>query len=245
MIGPALAAGALAGGGTAGALWIRSNGTGRLGELLLDAEMEASLAVLEIDKAGYAGRTIFGVGAAMLVAGLIGAALRGPMGAALGAGVGAALGVLITHRLLSSQAKARRRLIRQATVEVAEMVSLALGAGRGMTAALRDASETCRCGPLASALIKPRPGEALSELGASLAVVELGDLGATITACLGSSSTAKDQLLGWAKATHAVLVADAETALAVQSEALVATGLLVVFGVLVMVGAPILAALGK
>lgn len=154
----------------------------------------------------------------------------------LGAGGGAVAG----RAQVTTDVKAAREGLSLAAVELAELISLALGGGLGVVAALdRGASELRGDGGsrlAAAARSRRSPWGAIESLGKAAGVSELVDLAQSIGAGVANQARTRELLLGWAQAKRqAQLEADEARAGAVV-EAMTGPSAVILVGFLLLVG---------
>lgn len=248
MIGPALVAAAVAGAGAATYAGWRA-GSERLAHdaarrLAASPQAASDLAALGTDARAFVGgaggrlAAGAGIGAVLAVAGW---GLVGPLAIlAVFAGLAGA-GVLVWSSLGRQAAKARSEL-RVAGLEMAELVSLAIGGGLGVPAALERAASSL-VGPAGGRLAHvarsgPEPWAGLEAMGEEVRVAELADLGRTLALGAAHQARTREVLLGWAQAARAARLEEAEAAAAATTEAMTGPLALVAFGFLLVVGVP-------
>jgi hypothetical protein len=137
--------------------------------------------------------------------------------------------------------------LRQAAVELAELVALGMAGSLATTQATQVAAGACDPGVrerILGAVAGVEPGAALSRLGADTAVAELGDLGRQLSAAATKGAQAREGLERWAKARRERDVAELEAAAAKATEGMVGPTALTVVGYMVLIGAPAVAAIG-
>jgi Flp pilus assembly protein TadB len=248
VIAPALAGAAVAGAGTSVAVgWSRWRA--RLGERAVQRveaseDLAADLAALGADAPSFVASSA----ARIVVSGAVGVivavaawGLVGPAGL-LVVPAGSALGALTARWSLTRQAAAARNALRVAGLEMAELISLAIGGGLGVPAALDRASTTVgghggdRLRTVVAAAHEP--WAALEAFGERVRVAELTDLGRTLAVGVDQQARTREVLLGWAQAARAARLEEAEAAAAATTEAMTGPLALVAFGFLLMVGIP-------
>lgn len=248
MIGPALAGAAVAGAGATVAVgasrWRAQLGERAARRVEASEGLSADLAALGSDAEGVvaaaAARVLAGatVGAIAAIApwNLIGPA---GVGAVL---AGAGLGALSARWMLARRAEAARSALRVAALEMAELISLAIGGGLGVPAALDRASATVG-GDAGGRLrdltrLGPAPWATLEDFGEAVRVPEICDLGRTLAVGVDHQARTREVLLGWAQAARGARLEEAEAAAAATTEAMTGPLALVAFGFLLMVGIP-------
>jgi hypothetical protein len=167
----------------------------------------------------------------------------------VGAGAiwGAVLGWGLARRELARRAEAARVRLRQAAVELAELVALGMAGSLATTQATQVAAGACDPGVrerILGAVAGVEPGAALSRLGTDTAVAELQDLGRQLSAAATKGAQAREGLEHWAKARRQRDVAELEAAAAKATEGMVGPTALTVVGYMVLIGAPAVAAIG-
>lgn len=248
MIGPAIAAAVVAGAGTtfvlAGPRWREQIHDGALRRAEASEAMRRDLAAADEDApvwirtttAAVATAAVAGVAFAVLVWGTV-----GPL-ALIALPAGGVLAWAVRRRRLSRSASEARAALRLAALELAELVSLALGAGLGVAAALERAAEGLSGvagARLASVSHRgPEPWSGIEALGTATGIHELSDLGRTLSVGVERQARTREVLLGWAQALRAAQLEEAEAAAGAATEAMTGPLALVAFGFLLAVGVP-------
>ncbi len=248
MIGPAVAGAVVAGSGATVAVgwsrWSEKLREQAVRRVESSAELAADLAALGADAPTFvatsAARLAAGTAAGLVLA-IAAWGLIGPAGL-LAIPAGGAIGALAARWGLARQATDARGALRVAALEMAELVSLAIGGGLGVPAALDRASSTV--GGVAAerlrALVQsaPEPWAALEAFGEEVRVGELTDFGRTLAVGVAQQARTREVLLGWAQAARAARLEETEAAAAATTEAMTGPLALVAFGFLLMVGIP-------
>jgi Flp pilus assembly protein TadB len=165
----------------------------------------------------------------------------GPIAVCVIAAAPALIAVGARRRLRRRSARARDQL-RLAVLELAELVSLGIGAGLGVPAAL-DRAATLLRGTAGEwlrvvATSGPEPWLSLETLGERVAVSELGDFARTLTVGVEHQARTRQVLLSWAQAARAARREHDMAAAAATTEAMTGPLALVGFGFLLVVGVP-------
>lgn len=248
MIGPALAAAAVVGVGSgAYAGWPRWRprlSLAAVEQVRARPGLVADLAVVGSGDAVFVGDAVARC-AAGAVGGLVLAAVAWTLAGASGLLLipfGVAIGLATTRRSLSRRAGSTRAALRQGGLELAELVSLAIGAGLGVPAALERGLRSLRgeAGDRLRAVCSSAaaPWSALESFAEAVAVPELADFARTLALGAEAQGRTREVLLGWAQAARAARLEEAEAAAGATTEAMTGPLALVAFGFLFLVGVP-------
>ena len=248
MIGPALAAASVVGvGATAYAGWPRwSAQLHRAATRRAQAspDLGADLAALDQEVPAFVARSVGRAGMGLvggLVLAILAWGLVGPLGV-VAVPAGAGLAAISARWSLARQASAVRVEMRLATLELAELVSLAIGAGLGVPAALARAA-TAGTGGAGGRLRRviessATPWTSLEDLSETLRVAELGDFARSLAVGVEQQARTREVLLGWAQAARAARLEETEASAGTTTEAMTGPLALVAFGFLLTVGVP-------
>jgi Flp pilus assembly protein TadB len=182
-----------------------------------------------------AGGTVDGLSPAVVLSGVV---------------LGGAGGWLYARVDLRSDADKVRREFRHALAAYLDLVAILMAGGAGVETAMFDAADTGR-GPafrqLRAALSgaqarREPPWQFLGELGQRLAVVELDELGSSMTLA-GGGAQVRESLVAKARAIRGRDLAEQEYEAQARSETMVLPVALMFAGFLVLIGYPALAAL--
>lgn len=248
MINPAAAAAATTAGAGAvlavgGRRWYRELQDRTAARLAASGALAADLAAVGSDAAAFVSAAA-GRAAAAVAIGVVAAAAAwpavGPPAVAVVVAAGAGV-VLRQKRRLAAQAAKARNELRSAGLELAELVSLGIGGGLGVPAALATAAgllDGAGGRRLAATAVGPQPWDALEDLGEQTGVAELADLGRTLAVGVAAQARTREVLLSWAQAARAARLEQGEASAAAATEAMTGPLALVAFGFLLVVGVP-------
>lgn len=248
MIGPAIAAASVVGVGAAAyagwPCWSAQLHRAASRRARASPDLGADLAVLDQEVPAFVARSVGHAGIGMVggvVLAVLAWGLVGPIGL-VAVPAGAGLAAASARWSLARRAAATRAEMRLATLELAELVSLAIGAGLGVPAALARAAMagTGGAGARLRRVVESSatPWTSLEDLGDAVRVAELGDFARSLAIGVEQQARTREVLLGWAQAARAARLEEAEAAAGATTEAMTGPLALVAFGFLLTVGVP-------
>jgi hypothetical protein len=136
-------------------------------------------------------------------------------------GFGVWFGLLVPRARLSRRAEQARAALNRLSVDLAELMSLALAGNLGLEAAFALAIDTLPgVERIAAVTAAPTPWEALEAFGENTRAECLADLGRMLQVSAEQRARVRDTLLGWAATVRQAALADAETRASTATEAM-------------------------